>query len=328
MVAKTANDGVPVPALQARARLFDPNDKRYIGALFITPVQLLLITMLIFPFGLEFLVALTEWQPTYGTSIWQAVDTVFSGETEIGLNYMYLVTDEPRFLEALGRTLAISVLSLCLEFVIGLGLATIFLKTFWGKRIWFTALLTPMMIMPVVVGYTWFMLFQYTGPINQVLGWIGGSAAGADLQWLNNGLLAFFAVVITEVWHWTPLFFLILLSGLNAVPENPVRAATVLGASNWRIFWTVIMPNMRGVIIIAFVIRGMEVIKLFDEIYILTRGGPGTATETMSLYLYKLGFLDFRLAYAGSAGFIVLVITVVMINMMLRPIRYQLLEKR
>ena len=85
---------------------------------------------------------------------------------------------------------------------------------------------------------------------------------------------------------------------------------------------------MRGVIIIAFVIRGMEVIKLFDEIYILTRGGPGTATETMSLYLYKLGFQDFRLAYAGSAGFIVLVITVVMINMMLKPIRYELLEKR
>ncbi|MDD9993101.1 MAG: hypothetical protein OXP75_14995, partial [Rhodospirillales bacterium] len=145
MVTKTANGGVPVRALQARARLFDPNDKRYIGVLFITPVQLLLILMLVFPFGLEFFVALTEWQPTYGTSIWQAVSSVFSGDTELGLNYYYLVTDEPRFLEALGRTLAISVLSLCLEFVIGLGLATIFLKSFWGKRIWFTALLTPMM---------------------------------------------------------------------------------------------------------------------------------------------------------------------------------------
>ena len=77
MVTKTANGGVPVRALQARARLFDPNDKRYIGVLFITPVQLLLITMLIFPFGLEFFVALTEWQPTYGTSIWHAVGTVF-----------------------------------------------------------------------------------------------------------------------------------------------------------------------------------------------------------------------------------------------------------
>ena len=79
------------------------------------------------------------------------------------------------------------------------------------------------------------------------------------------------------------------------------------------------MPSMKGIIIIAFVIRGMEVLKLFDEIYLLTRGGPGTATETLSLYLYKLAFEDFRLAYAGAAGFIVLVITVVLINVMLRP---------
>ena len=96
-----------------------------------------------------------------------------------------------------------------------------------------------MMIMPVVVGYTWFMLFQYTGPVNQVLGWIGGTATGADLQWLNNGLLAFFAVVITEVWHWTPLFFLILLSGLNAIPENPIRAAVrARRLAPARMFWT------------------------------------------------------------------------------------------
>jgi multiple sugar transport system permease protein len=155
---------------------------------------------------------------------------------------------------------------------------------------------------------------------------IGGGQP--DLQWLNNGFLAFFAVVFTEVWHWTPLFFLILLSGLNAVPQNPMRAAMVLGASDWRIFWTVVLPSMKGIIIIAFVIRGMEVIKLFDEIYLLTRGGPGTATETISLYLYKLAFEDFRLAYAGSAGFIILILTVVLINTMLRPIRYQLLEKR
>ena len=217
-------------------------------------------------------------------------------------------------------------ISLCFEFVIGLALATLFLRKFWGKRLWFTALLSPMMIMPVVVGYTWFMLFQYKGPVNQFFSWIAFS--DVNLLWLNDGTLAFIAVIVTEVWHWTPLFFLIMLSGLNAVPENPIRAATVLGASNFKIFWTIILPNMKAVIIIAFVIRGMEVIKLFDEIYILTRGGPGTATETISLYLYKLAFEDFRLAYAGSAAFIVLVITVVLINMMLKPIRYQLVEGR
>ncbi len=305
---------------------FNPNDKKYIGGLLITPIQVLLTALLIFPFVLELILSFSEWSPVQGIGLWEAVGSVFTEDLDQGINYNILITEEPRFLEALGRTALISVTSLILEFLLGLGLATLFLKTFPAKRAFFTALLTPMMIMPVVVGYTWYMLLQYTGPVNQVIGWIGG--AQPELQWLNNGFLAFFAVVITEVWHWTPLFFLILLSGLNAVPQNPIRAATVLGASDWRIFWTVIMPSMKGIIIIAFVIRGMEVIKLFDEIYLLTRGGPGTATETVSLYLYKLAFEDFRLAYAGSAGFIILIITVVLINVMLRPIRYQLLEKR
>jgi multiple sugar transport system permease protein len=324
VVANTSNSGVS-SARSRKPRRFDPNDKRYIPALLITPVQVLLCVMLIFPFILEFVISLTEWQPIYG-NFWDAFGSVFTHKINQGVGYNYLITDEPRYLQALGRTVIISVISLCLEFVIGLALATLFLKKFWGKRLWFTALLSPMMIMPVVVGYTWFMLFQYNGPVNQFIGWITFSET--NLMWLNTGHLAFIAVITTEVWHWTPLFFLIMLSGLNSVPENPIRAATVLGASNFKIFWTIILPNMKAVIIIAFVIRGMEVIKLFDEIYILTRGGPGTATETISLYLYKLAFEDFRLAYAGSAAFIVLIITVVLINMMLKPIRYQLVEGR
>jgi len=312
--------------MRRAGRGFDPNNKKYIGGLLITPIQLLLTALLIFPFVLELILSFSEWSPVQGIGLWEAVGEVFTEDLSQGINYNILITEEPRFLEALGRTALISVTSLILEFLIGLGLAALFLKAFPAKRVFFTALLTPMMIMPVVVGYTWYMLLQYTGPVNQVIGWIGGGQP--DLQWLNNGFLAFFAVVITEVWHWTPLFFLILLSGLNAVPQNPIRAATVLGASDWRIFWTVVMPSMKGIIIIAFVIRGMEVIKLFDEIYLLTRGGPGTATETISLYLYKLAFEDFRLAYAGSAGFIILILTVVLINVMLKPIRYQLLEKR
>jgi len=324
VVANTSNGGVSSAPLR-KPRRFDPNDKRFIPGLLITPVQVLLCVMLIFPFILEFVISLTEWQPIYG-NFWDAFTSVFTQKINQGVGYNYLITDEPRYLQALGRTVIISVISLCLEFLIGLALATLFLKKFWGKRLWFTALLSPMMIMPVVVGYTWFMLFQYNGPINQFFSWIAFS--DVNLTWLNDGFLAFVAVITTEVWHWTPLFFLIMLSGLNAVPENPIRAATVLGASNFKIFWTIILPNMKAVIIIAFVIRGMEVVKLFDEIYILTRGGPGTATETISLYLYKLAFEDFRLAYAGSAAFIVLIITVVLINMMLKPIRYQLVEGR
>ena len=321
MVTNISSGGVSSLGLK-KPRRFDPNDKRIIPGLLITPVQILLCVMLIFPFVLEFVISLTEWQPIYG-GFWDAFKSVFTQDISQGISYNYLVTDEPRYLQALGRTVVMSIISLCLEFLIGLGLATIFLKKFWGKRIWFTALLTPMMIMPVVVGWP-------RAPADTCHHCFGSDAL--------HSATARVGPVKPEVqpalWQecsttgLPPLFFLIMLSGLNAVPENPIRAATVLGASPFKIFWTIILPNMRAVIIIAFVIRGMEVVKLFDEIYLLTRGGPGTATETISLYLYKLAFEDFRLAYAGSAAFIVLVITVVLINMMLKPIRYQLVEGR
>jgi multiple sugar transport system permease protein len=301
-----------------KGRRFSWNDKSVVPILFIIPVQLLLLLLLVFPFLLELYISFTEWQPTYG-AWWDA-------EWAWGINFYYLVTDEPRFWEALLRTFAMSAIALGLEFLLGMGLALQFLKRFPGKKVAFTALLTPMMIMPVVVGYTWFMLFQVNGPINQIAGLL--LFTDLDIAWLNRPALAFAAVIATEVWHWTPLFFLILYSGLNAVPENPIRAAVVLGATPWQIFWHIVLPAMRPVIIVAFVIRGMEVLKLFDEVYLLTRGGPGTATETISMYLYKLAFQDFRLAYAGAAAFIVLVLTVVLINLMLRPIRYRLLEAK
>ena len=188
----------------------------------------------------------------------------------------------------------------------------------------FSAFLTPMMILPVVVGYIFWMLFQSNGPINQVLEFLFGAEAMMD--WFKSAPPAIFAVILTEVWHWTPLFFLILLSGLNSVPENPVRAAVILGANPRQVFWRVIMPTLKPVIIVAFVIRAMEIIKLFDEVFMLTRGGPGSSTETISLYIYKLAFNDFQLAYGAAAAFLVLVGSLLLVHMLLAPVRDQLLE--
>jgi multiple sugar transport system permease protein len=198
------------------------------------------------------------------------------------------------------------------------------MRRFRGKPLLFSAFLTPMMILPVVVGYIFWMLFQSSGPVNQILAFILGPDTA--LEWFRSAPLAVLAVIITEVWHWTPLFFLILLSGLNAVPENPVRAAVILGANPRQVFWRVVMPSLKPVIIVAFVIRAMEIIKLFDEVFMLTRGGPGSATETVSLYIYKLAFNDFQLAYGAAAAFLVLLGALGLIHLLLAPVRNQLLE--
>lgn len=297
----------------------NPNDQRTLPLLLIIPSQVLLMGMMVFPFLLELWISLTNWQPTFG-SLWEAEFISY-------FNYEELILYEPRFLQALGRTLLFAVICLSLEFLLGLGLAILFLKAIPARKLLFSLLLSPMMIMPVVVGYTWFMLFQTNGPVNQIIGWISLQGDLPQIEWFRHDATAFASIVVAEVWHWTPLFFLVLLSGLNAVPQNPIRAAVMLGAGPLRIFWSVVLPNLLPVIIIAFVIRSMEILKIFDEIFLMTRGGPGTATEMVSQYLYKLAFQDFRLAYAAAAAFIVLVLTVIGVNLMLRPVTRQILKE-
>ncbi len=297
--------GKPLPARGER-----------IGLAMVLPGQIVSLLVLVIPLLVALYMSFTDWSPTRG-SLFEAEFVGFD-------NYGELLVWDTRFLYAVLRTLCIAAICLGLEFAFGLGLAVLFLRRFRGKSLLFSAFLTPMMILPVVVGYIFWMLFQSSGPVNQLLEF----ALGPDvaLEWFRSAPLAVLAVIVTEVWHWTPLFFLILLSGLNAVPENPVRAAVILGANPRQVFWRVVMPGLKPVIIVAFVIRAMEVIKLFDEVFMLTRGGPGSSTETVSLYIYKLAFNDFQLAYGAAAAFLVLLGALVLIHLLLTPVRNQLLE--
>ncbi len=311
MDAASAGQAVPTAGRRRRRPIG-------VGRLMTLPGQIISILVLIVPLLVALYMSFTDWSPTRGSLL---------AASFVGFdNYADLLIYDTRFVEAVVRTLLLSVVCLSLEFCLGLGLAVLFLREFRGKAALFSAFLTPMMILPVVVGYTFWMLFQSNGPINQIIDALFG--AGAAPQWFRSPALAMTAVVVTEVWHWTPLFFLILLSGLNAVPENPVRAAVVLGASPRQIFWRVVLPMLKPVIIVAFVIRAMEIVKLFDEVFMLTRGGPGTSTETISLYIYKLAFNDFQLAYGAAAAFLVLVGTLVLIHLLLTPVRDQLLQVR
>lgn len=285
---------------------------------FMLPGQIISVLVLVVPLLVAFYMSFTDWSPTRGTLF----DAQFIGFE----NYSELLIYDTRFVEAVVRTLLLSVVCLALEFCLGLGLAVLFLREFRGKSVLFSAFLTPMMILPVVVGYTFWMLFQSNGPINQIIELVFG--AGSAPEWFRSASLATATVIITEVWHWTPLFFLILLSGLNAIPENQIRAAVILGASPAQVFWRVVLPMLTPVIMVAFVVRAMEIIKLFDEVFMLTRGGPGTATETISLYIYKLAFNDFQLAYGAAAAFLVLLGTLVLVHLLLAPIRDRLLEGR
>jgi multiple sugar transport system permease protein len=128
-----------------------------------------------------------------------------------------------------------------------------------------------------------------------------------QINWLSDVNLAMVAIMIAETWEWTPLMFLILLAGFSGVPEDQMRAARLLGANGWQRFWRIALPRMRTVIIIALVLRTVEALKVFDTIFIMTSGGPGVATESVSLYIYKRTFQDLEWSYVVAIGLTMLV---------------------
>ncbi len=285
------------PALGGEAAL--AKQGRRLGLLMTLPAQLLLVFIFAFPLLMQVYVSMTWWGPLDGTSWIHAYQSFAWFD-----NYIELVFSA-RLWESIGRTALIMIVVVPVEFLIGFGLAILFVDSFVGKRVFYSILLMPMMIVPAVAGYMFFMLFQSNGPINQLLGILTGTTI--ETVWFADSTLAMAAVMIADIWEWSPLMFLILLAGILGVPEDQLKAATLLGANWWQKFTRIVLPRMRTVIIIAIVIRTVECFKLFDLMYIMTKGGPGVATETISLYILKLTFGDLEWAYVAAVGLSILV---------------------
>jgi len=283
---------------------------RRLALLMTLPAQLLLLFIVLFPLFMQIYISLTYWGPTDG------FDWVYAYRSANWFdNYVSFFTDDELRSSVL-RTLGIMVVAVPLEFLLGFGLAILFVDGFPGRRLFYSIMLTPMMVVPAVAGYMFFMLFQSNGPINQILSLL--TASRIEWVWLSVPDLAFIAVIAVDVWQWTPLMFLILLAGMLAVPEDQLTAAMMLGASWPQRFRRIILPRMKTVIIIALVLRLVEAFKLFDVMFVMTRGGPGTATETISYYIYKKTFNDLEWSYVAAIGLTILVILSVLAIMGMR----------
>ena len=229
-------------------------------------------------------------------------------------NYSTALSDD-RLWDALGHTLTIMIIAVILELIIGLGLAQTLIGHLPGKRFVLPLLLLPVVMAPLMVGYTWRMLWdtQY-GPINQVLGWI--LQRPVELVWLINPRTVYPAIITTEIWQWTPFMFLVLLAGLTAINPELHEAATIDGASGWETFRYITLPMIYPVIVIAVLFRALDIFKLFDIVFALTGGGPGSQTETASLYVYILGWKNFRLGYTAAMSVILLLIVSIAITIL------------
>ena len=222
-------------------------------------------------------------------------------------NFTRLVSDH-FFLSALAHTLVYAAIALTAEFLIGLGLALLLNGQMRGRSIFRSLLLLPMMLPAVVVGVVWrLMLNSNFGAVNGTLKAIGINTDA--LTWTASTKLAMASVIAADVWQWTPFMFLILLAGLQAIPQEPYEAALIDGASAWQTFCHVTLPLLKPAILIALLLRTMDLLRVFDQIFILTEGGPGFATETVSLYIYRTAFRFANFGYAAAMSFVLLLIT-------------------
>lgn len=264
------------------------------------PTQILLVFIVAFPLLMQIYISLTWWSPLDGDPWWLAYQSWNWFD-----NYVFLFSD-PALWGSVVRTLLFVAIAVPIQFFLGLMLATLFYEGVWGRPVFYSLILMPMMIVPAVAGYIFFLIFQQTGPLNAVLGWFWDGAA--DLNWLSDVNRAFIAVIIADVWQWTPLMFLILFAGMMTIPEDQMRAATILGANWWQRFTRIALPRIKAVIAIAIALRVIECLKIFDMLFVMTKGGPGVATESLSLFLYKRTFQDLEWSYVAAIGITVLVI--------------------
>ena len=236
-------------------------------------------------------------------------------------NFTRLVSDQ-FFLSALAHTFVYAAIALTIEFLLGLALAMLLHGAIRGRNLFRALLLVPLMLPPVVVGVIWrLMLNSNFGALNGTLKRFGFNTEA--LTWTASPKLGMAAVIIADVWQWTPFMFLILLAGLQAIPQEPYEAALVDGSTPWQTFRYVTLPLLKPAILIALLLRTMDLLRVFDHIFILTEGGPGFATETLSLYIYRTAFRFSNFGYAAAMSFVLLLLTNLISVAYIRMLRAQ-----
>ena len=280
-----------------------PKSRRFSNAL--TRRELLLPALFLAP-AIAVLLALSIYALIYSITISLQQETAGSLSWGLG-NFGRLVSDN-FFLTALAHTFVYAVSALTCEFLLGFGLALLLNKQIRGRGVFRASLLIPMMLPPVVVGVVWrLMLNPNFGAINGTLKQFRLNTE--RLTWTASPKLAMLSVIAVDVWQWTPFVFLVLLAGLQAIPQEPYEAALIDGSSRWQTFWHVTLPLLKPSILIVLLLRTMDLLRVFDQIFILTEGGPGFATETISLYIYRTAFRFFDFGYAAAMSFVLLALT-------------------
>ena len=273
--------------------------------IFLLPGLLVLITLILFPLIFTIRVSFSSW------------DVYNPGLNWVGGTMYSRLWEDRRYWEALWRLSLLSVSTVLIQYVLGFALALLVWRDIAARRVLRVLFLVPMMTTPVVMSVIWRTIFHESlGPLNPILDAIG---IGAQ-PWLSAAAHAFAAVMIVEVWQWTPFMFLLLLAGLLSLPSEPFLAAKIDGAGPIRTFVSVTFPMMGAISVGAILIRAIEASKIMETVYVLTSGGPGTSTETVSYYIYIRGMRDFQIGYSAALSLTYLIIMAVALTLIVKAL--------
>lgn len=255
------------------------------------PAILATLVLLVFPTLYLLYMSANDW------SLTSAAPPTWIGPS----NYVALLRDE-RFAVALQRTGLFLILGLLIQIPLGLVISLLFNEEFPARGLLRTLLLLPMVATPVAMALIWvIMLDPSTGVINYLLSLVGIGGA----QWLSDTSTVLPTLVAVDTWQWTPMVALICLAGLAALPTEPFEAALIDGASAWQRFWYLTLPMLRPTLMVAILFRVIDLLKVIDIIYVMTRGGPGFASETINVYNFLVGLFYYKIGYSSSIAVVI-----------------------
>jgi multiple sugar transport system permease protein len=313
-MAEALAGAIPAAAVSSGLDASRSRSLRRFKWVILAPLILLLFSLLTPTLLLQLYFSFHQWT-VYLSSWWNA--------DFVGFGVFYDVFTDPRFGWAALRSLAFAGGSTIGCFVVGFLLAYLIYRPFRGHAFYYALFILPMLTVPVVISYTAQMLLDRNGPLNDILSMLTGQEI--RVLWLSDPHIALLTVTLLDIWNWTPFSFIIMLAGLAAVPKEPIEAAQILGASSWRIFWEVQLPLLRPVILLALVLRFLDAMGAFPIIWGLLQGGPGTATETLGVYIYITTWQDFNVSLGAAQSYVVMVM---MVAIVLAAIRLLRKEKR
>jgi len=255
--------------------------------LFPAPAVLLVAAIIVYPIVYTVWMSLQDW---FASSL--------TAPKFIGLaNYQKILVGDPRFREAVVRTLYFTGLVIAGETILGVAMALLFNREFWGRGLLRTLAILPMVATPVAIGLVFVMMYHPTLGVANYLVTLTGLA---PFKWTYSSGTALYALAVVDIWQWTPLIMLIALAGLASLPQEPYEAARIDGATTLQAFWHITLPLLRPAIVVAILFRAIDAIKTFDIIFIMTQGGPANSTETINILLFNQAFSYFNMGYASS----------------------------